>query len=102
MNDPHEINPASSPVSGTSFPKIVEKQPFKQAPCDDCSTRVSHTSRPDHALKYSKQSKIVSANCSTGVSHRRHVYLRRIKGEDGSNPALGIPRSLSHRKAIAC
>lgn len=24
MTDPHEIDPASSPVSGTSFPKIVE------------------------------------------------------------------------------
>jgi hypothetical protein len=68
---------ASNPVSGTSTPKVVIKQSSKQRSSHDCRTKVSHTSPPTCDLTSSKTSVNRSPDCSTSVSHRRHVGLWR-------------------------
>ena len=67
----------SSPVSGTRTPKIVEKQSSSQRSSHDCRTGVSHTPPSTCDLTSSKTSVNRSPNCSTSVSHRRHVGLWR-------------------------
>lgn len=62
-------NEDAHPVSGTSSPKIVEKQPFKASCYADCSTQLSHNRVRDAALSYSNDDVIVdSINSSRSPS----------------------------------
>ncbi|WP_353960765.1 DUF6538 domain-containing protein [uncultured Novosphingobium sp.] len=67
----------SSPVSGTIFPKIAEKQAFKGSAHPNCSTQLSHSRAREAGLSSSNSKIIQRSQYSTALSHKRPLGLWR-------------------------